>query len=498
MKQIFIFSMIALLLIGCSKGPNGQDLQKSVQQKLDNHFQNGLFKIKSFSRRGSYPYEADGSTQLLLYYKAEVEFLKDYKLSDWNNLNVTSLISVLGATPIGVTGVKQEGNKKGDVLLVYGTNNYILKDGKWLEHKKHIKKSTDSSGKTKVFVSELEEDEKLEQRDLPQHEQHISEIKKLAKDFRKKKEPQNLAFLNSELKKLIRQAKFQAGKARGWTTIATGSTGGEYYALGNGLQQLLSTKKHVAKIYNTSGSQENCKLVENSQVQFAFSQNDIAAMAYNSSGLFQNAAANKNLRAVCSLYPEALHIASNKKVSDLTQLVGKKLNIGAPGSGERANALQLISAYQLKLEQFTVSEYGFQEAVAALRKGEIDALITTRAYPAQLLQNIANSTDLHLVSIKEEVRNTLTKQHAFISINIPGNTYIGLNEAVKTVGVTAMIITHKDTANERVQKFLETLFKGVGTLTKASSQANYISPEHAKIGVSIPLHDAAKSYFSSN
>ena len=122
-----------------------------MQQKLDNNFQNGLFKIKSFSRRGSYPYEADGNSQLLLYYKAEIEFLKDYKLSDWNNLNVTSLISVLGATPIGVTGVKQQGNKKGDVLLVYGTNNYIFQDSKWTEHKQRIENKS-PSGKTKVFV----------------------------------------------------------------------------------------------------------------------------------------------------------------------------------------------------------------------------------------------------------------------------------------------------------------------------------------------------------
>lgn len=497
MRQLCILSMLVLLSFGCSKGPNGQDLQKSVQQKLDNNFQNGLFKIKSFSRRGSYPYEADGNSQLLLYYKAEIEFLKDYKLSDWNNLNVTSLISVLGATPIGVTGVKQQGNKKGDVLLVYGTNNYIFQDGKWTEHKKRIENKS-PSGKTKVFVSELEEDEKLEKQDLPQHEQHILEIKQLAKDFRKHKEPQNLAFLNRELKKLVRQAQFQAGKARGWTTIATGSMGGEYYALGSGLEQLLSTRKHVAKIYNTSGSQENCKLVEDKHVVFAFSQNDIAAMAHKASGLFSGTKPNENLRAVCSLYPEALHVVTNKNVTDFTQLVGKKVNIGAPGSGERANALQLIAAHDLNLEQFTISEYDFQEAVAALRKGEIDAVITTRAYPAQLIQNIANSTDLHFVSIKKEVRDILITKHAFILLNIPANTYIGLSEQVKTVGVTAMIITHKDTANEKVQKFLETLFKGVGVLAKESAQANYISPEHAKIGISIPLHEAAKNYFSDN
>ncbi|WP_372364680.1 TAXI family TRAP transporter solute-binding subunit [Candidatus Uabimicrobium sp. HlEnr_7] len=496
MKQLLTFVSLSLLLFGCSKGPGQQELEKSVQQKLDTNFQDGLFKIKTFSRRGSYQYNTDDhpEPQLLVYYKAQIEFLKDYKLSDWNNLNASSLISTLGATPLGVTGLKQEGNKKSDVLVVYGTNNYIQTDGKWLEHSSHIKtEQTESETATKksVFVSELEEDERLEQQDLPANKRYLLELENIAKDFRKQKEQQNLDYLNAELKEIVRKAKFQAGKTRGWMTIATGSAGGEYHSLGNAIAQTFGKRK-MAKTYNTSGSQENCELVEKQQVLFAFTQNDIAAMAYNGSELFEGKKASSDLRAVCSLYPEAVHIMAGKKITDISQLVGKKINIGAPGSGARANALQIIKAYNLKLEQFEIFEYGFKDAVNALQKKEIDALFTTRAYPTKLIQN----TSANFLSVTSAVQDLLTKNHSLIAINIPKNTYSYARKEVNTVGVTAMIVTHKDTPKEKVQQFLDTLFKNVSTMTQQSSQANYISPENAQTGISIPLHDAAKSYFT--
>ena len=108
-RTAFVGTMIRLLLaavlvIGCHKGPKADDLRGEIQSKLDRHFGSGVFEISDFVRRGSQPFrEADDTRdRLLVYFNAEIRFVKGYKLSNWDQLNVGSLVSVLGATPRGI------------------------------------------------------------------------------------------------------------------------------------------------------------------------------------------------------------------------------------------------------------------------------------------------------------------------------------------------------------------------------------------------------------
>ena len=118
----------------------------------------------------------------------------------------------------------------------------------------------------------------------------------------------------------------------------------------------------------------------------------------------------------------------------------------------------------------------------------------TSAYPARSIQELASRTPLHLLPLDEKTIAALTRKHPLIAVTIPKNTYVGLDRSVATVGVTAMIVTHRDVEDRTVISFLDRLFGDVGGLSKFSTHAGSISVEKAKTGVSIPFHPAAAEY----
>ena len=85
---------------------------------------------------------------------------------------------------------------------------------------------------------------------------------------------------------------------------------------------------------------------------------------------------------------------------------------------------------------------------------------------------------------------------SFTKLILPKNTYLGMDKDINTLGVTAMIITNRNTNGVRVQKFLELLFGSDEILSRESLQANYISKKTALKGISIPFHQEAQIYFN--
>ena len=294
----------------------------------------------------------------------------------------------------------------------------------------------------------------------------------------------------------------KAAKSRGWLTIATGSSLGEYYPIGKALAQILTTKKSrkTVKAFATSGSSENCRLVQQQKVTLAFVQNDIAFMAANGTGLFKNRPLCANIRAICSLYPEAVQIIVKKQaaIHSLADLAGKRINIGPKGSGGRINALQILEAAGLPQKNFAlVDEKPLSIATADFKSGKLDALFITSAYPAKLIQSLASEYPVRLVSIEQKGITALRRQYPFfIPIKISQKASPGLKAEVQTVGVTAMLITHKDIPDATITFFLENMFANLSQLAKQSLQANYISLKSAETGISIKPHRAAKAFFN--
>ena len=215
----FALLLALALLAGCRKGPDTDTVQSQVQARLDRSFGKGLLRVAELSRKGHYAYREEGgkdrgADRLLVYFNAEIELLRDYRFSNWDQLNVGSLISVLGSTPKGVQGVKPKGNRKGERIAVHGASAYARSDAGWrpvaylpAAREKKASPTTD--------------------KDLLPYRRHLGRLGEIGAAFQKSKDKGDLDALAASLEDAVARAERRLGRRQGWLTLSTGNPSGE-------------------------------------------------------------------------------------------------------------------------------------------------------------------------------------------------------------------------------------------------------------------------------
>lgn len=104
-----------------------------------------------------------------------------------------------------------------------------------------------------------------------------------------------------------------------------------------------------------------------------------------------------------SLYYEPLWIfhAEKRKVERLSDLKGRRIAIGRPGSGSHILSSMLLSAGGVTRENSTLLEVGDDEAANALRNGAVDAVFLSGVPTTPLIQEVAEMPAVALASLSD-------------------------------------------------------------------------------------------------
>ena len=149
--------------------------------------------------------------------------------------------------------------------------------------------------------------------------------------------------------------------------LATGGTAGTYYPFGGAMAKIWNSKiKDMNVTAQTSGaSGENVRLINKKEVELALVQSDTLDFAYNAKEAFKEPL--KDMSVVAVLYPEVIQVvvAADSPIKSFADLKGKKVGVGAPGSGTEANYRQLLDAYGMKKEDVNGQYLSFSESAEA-------------------------------------------------------------------------------------------------------------------------------------
>lgn len=291
--------------------------------------------------------------------------------------------------------------------------------------------------------------------------------------------------------------------ARTFVSIATGGTGGTYYPLGGGMAEIFNDKLSgvIATAQSTGASVENVRLVNRGEVELALVQNDITFYAYNASEMFANASQLDNLSGVALLYPEVIQIVTleGNGIESVYDFTGKRVAVGAPGSGTEANARQIIEAHGLSYDDMRVDYLSFAEAVDQLRDGHVDVAFLTAGLPTAAVMDLATSHAVSLVEVDRDVLDELRSDYPFYTAHvIKGGTYNKVDHDVLTVAVQAMLIASADLDEELVYGMTEALFSNLDRMKQVHSRGGDITADTALDGMPLPLHPGARRYFSES
>lgn len=281
--------------------------------------------------------------------------------------------------------------------------------------------------------------------------------------------------------------------------IFTGGTGGVYFPVGSKLAEMLN--KYAGDVLaaeaRTSGaSVANINALAQGDANVAFVQNDIAYYAYN--GLYMFDKNKVDLRGVISLYPETVQVVvlADSPIRSIYDLAGKKVAVGATGSGTAINAEQILKAAGVwdKVEKVYAS---FADAANLLKLRQIDAAFITAGYPTSAIVELSTTTPVRLVSVPDEVYNKLLGEgyKFYVRIVVPKGTYNGMDSDVETVAVMAMIVARPDVPDDVIYTVLKTIFDNLGEFRGAHSRVADLSLEKALEGMSIPLHPGAVKFY---
>ena len=288
--------------------------------------------------------------------------------------------------------------------------------------------------------------------------------------------------------------------AQKFINIATGGTAGTYFPLGGALADILN--KNVpganASAQSTGASVANVNLLKQGKVEIAFIQNDIAFYAANGTEMFKDKKVG-NLQGLATLYPETVQIVTLKKtgIKSIADFKGKRIAVGAAGSGTEANARQIMEAYGIKYSDCKVQYLSFGEAASALKDGNVDAGFVTAGYPTSAIQDIATQHDVVLVPVEPDKADALIKKYPFYTkLNIPAKTYTKVEKDVPAVAVKCMLaVTDKmdaDTGYAVTKDLYGNLLRMVAAHKVAGSA---MSKASATDGMSIKLNAGAEKFF---
>ena len=277
-----------------------------------------------------------------------------------------------------------------------------------------------------------------------------------------------------------------------------GGTGGTYFPLSGELEGIIEdTTDYSIEVSSTGASVENVGSLGSGDADFALIQNDVAYFGRNGEGIDAfDGSPVENLRGVATLYPETIHVLTNpdSDVGSLADLEGMRVNTGDLGSGTQVNALQILeSAAGITTDDFDEQNTDFTQAANQLRDGDVDAAFVVGGWPVGAIEELATSTDVGLLNLSEEERQAARDDASwFANDTVPAGTYDGIDEAVDTLSVQAMIATRSEYDADIVEEVTAAIFDN---LSELSIKTDFISVDSAQDGMSIELHEGATRYF---
>lgn len=281
-------------------------------------------------------------------------------------------------------------------------------------------------------------------------------------------------------------------------SIATGGTGGTYYPLGGGLAELISKNidgyRAVAEV--TGASVENMGLIQRRDSDLAIALADTVYQAYHGGPRFNG---NKlDVVALASLYPNALQIVTlaDSGITKLSDLKGKRVSVGAPGSGTEVNAKALLEANGMSFDDFDVKRLNFNESSNALRDGDIDAGFWSVGPPTSSILSLANIRHIALMSLSDkEIANAQKAVPVMAPYQLRAGLYDGVDKPTSTIGIPNVLVVNKAMSDDLAYKITKLLFEKVDKLRAIHPAANDTTVKFSLESTPIPLHPGAIRYY---
>jgi len=289
------------------------------------------------------------------------------------------------------------------------------------------------------------------------------------------------------------------GKRR--LSIATGGTGGVFYPYGGGIAKVIteSLPNTEATAEVTAASIDNLKFLKQGTSDLAFTMSDAAQDAVLARDDFKDFGAIP-LRTLAVLYSSYTHLVTlaDSGITDVTQLKGRTVSMGAAGSGTATLGYRILEAAGVGPNDIRSQSLGIAQSVDALKDGKIDAFFWSGGLPTASVLDLVNTPRTHARfiatdSLLPQLEKTYGSSLYYKAI-IPKGTY-QQDTDVAVVGVAVLLVASETMPEDLAHDITRVLFEKQPELATIHPQAKVLSIKTATTGSPIPFHPGAIRYY---
>jgi len=295
--------------------------------------------------------------------------------------------------------------------------------------------------------------------------------------------------------------------------IGTGGIGGTYFPVGGLIANAISSPPGgascelggscgvagvIAAAVSTQGSVDNAQLVSRQKLDMGLCQADIAHDIVLAAGAFAGKPPLANLRAVGNLFAEQIHIVVRRDaaIASLTELKGRRIALGEPGSGTRITTTSLFAAADISSQHLEIVLEPVDTAGDGLVENRLAAFAIVGGYPIAAVGHAAERTPIALLPVTGEVAAAFRRQGNFYTgAIIPAGTYADVG-ATPTIAVAALLVVAAETDETLVYNITRALWdpRNAKMLTAGTAERRF-RLSRALDGVSIALHPGAARFY---
>jgi hypothetical protein len=251
----------------------------------------------------------------------------------------------------------------------------------------------------------------------------------------------------------------------------------------------------------TGGSVDNLKLIGSGRGEVGLSMVDAALDAMQGKGKF--ASGQVAVRTLMVLYPNRQHVVSidGRGVEKVTDLKGKRVSTGSPGSATEVMAFRVIEAAGLHHDKdMTRERLSVAESGNALKDGKIDAFFWVGGLPTAAVTDVGATPNvkIKLIDTADFVEKMNAKYSPIYSKGvIPAKTYPGQDKDNPVAVVQNILVANASMSDDVAYNIVKTLMEKKPELVAVHREAeNFNMANQKKENTPVPFHPGAAKYFN--
>jgi TRAP transporter TAXI family solute receptor len=278
-------------------------------------------------------------------------------------------------------------------------------------------------------------------------------------------------------------------------TIGTGSQSGTYYPLGGILAKIWSENidDFDMRAEVTAASVENTIKVSSNKQLAGIAMGNVVLQAHQGVKPFPR---KMDVAVLFALYPNVVQfiVPADSDIKSIKDLKGKRISLGAPGSGTRVSATNILASLGITDKDIDAQSLNYTATTNAISAGQIDAGVIVGSVGVGAITELAFTHNIRILSFTPEELKKVTEDNAsYQSIEVPAESYKNVN-AFNAPAVWNILIVNKNLDTDLAYKMTKIAFENMSKINQVISVTKFTTLENMNKLDGIDLHPGSLKY----